>query len=223
MRLLQQAGSSAWRRHRHRHGVLRPGAAILLFGERAAGSICWASTAWASRTWDFVLLLLASRATVYAYTWVSGSVFSWLIGPATAALVIVLFNIVNPPPLTPDIDGDPSTGLWLAFAASILMAAGAVLSTARISVAFAPADGAAAQPGRRTLRARPGGGRARADRAGRPRRARRAAARRPGDAADGAHAAVAIIAARSRGPRMACLASSRSASTSSTCRRSSPP
>jgi hypothetical protein len=66
---------------------------------------------------------------------------SWLIGPAAAALVIVLFNIVNPPPLTPQIDGDPGTGLWLAFAASILMAAGALLSVARLSVAFAPADG----------------------------------------------------------------------------------
>ena len=35
-------------------------------------------------------------------------------GERGAALVIVLFNIINPPPLTPEIDGDPSTGLWLA-------------------------------------------------------------------------------------------------------------
>jgi hypothetical protein len=99
--------------------------------------------------WDLVLALLA----VTAFVAVAGRLgfgparpASWLIGPSAAALVIVLFNIVNPPPLTPDIDGDPSTGLWLAFAASILMAAGAVLSTARISVAFTPADGVPARP-----------------------------------------------------------------------------
>ena len=99
--------------------------------------------------WDLVLALLA----VTAFAGVGSRMgfgpprpASWLIGPAVAALVIVLFNIVNPPPLTPDIDGDPGTGLWLAFAASILMAAGAVLSTARISVAFTPADGVAAGP-----------------------------------------------------------------------------
>ncbi len=95
--------------------------------------------------WDLVLALLA----VMAFVAVAGRLgfgparpASWLVGPAAAALVIVLFNIVNPPPLTPDIDGDPSTGLWLAFAAAILMTAGALLSVARISVAFTPADGA---------------------------------------------------------------------------------
>ena len=94
--------------------------------------------------WDLVLALLA----VAAFVAVAGRLgfgpprpASWLIGPAVAALVIVLFNIINPPPLTPDIDGDPGTGLWLAFAASTLMAAGAVLSTARISVAFTPTGG----------------------------------------------------------------------------------
>ena len=99
--------------------------------------------------WDLVLALLA----VTAFVAVAGRLgfgpprpASWLIGPAAAALVIVLFNIINPPPLTPDIDGDPGTGLWLAFAAAILMAAGALLSVARISVAFTPADGAAARP-----------------------------------------------------------------------------
>jgi hypothetical protein len=99
--------------------------------------------------WDLVLALLA----VVAFVAVAGRLgfgpprpASWLIGPAVAALVIVLFNIVNPPPLTPGVDGDPGTGLWLAFAASILMVAGAVLSTARISVAFTPTDGVAAGP-----------------------------------------------------------------------------
>ena len=74
---------------------------------------------------------------------------SWLIGPALAALVIVLYLLINPPPLTPDIDGDPSTGLWLALAAAVLMTAGSMLSVARISVAINPADafGGAGTPG----------------------------------------------------------------------------
>jgi hypothetical protein len=99
--------------------------------------------------WDLVLALLA----IVAFAGVAGRLgfgpprpSSWLIGPAAAALVIVLFNIINPPPLTPDIDGDPSTGLWLALAASILMAAGALLSVARISVAINGADGVRGHP-----------------------------------------------------------------------------
>ncbi len=98
---------------------------------------------------DLVLALLAIVALVA----VAGRLgfgpprpATWLVGPACAALVIVLFNIVNPPPLTPQIDGDPGGGLWLALAASILMAAGALLSMARISVAFTPTDRVGPQP-----------------------------------------------------------------------------
>jgi hypothetical protein len=94
--------------------------------------------------WDLVLAVLAIVALVA----VAGRMgfaprrpASWLIGPAIAALVIVLYNLINPPPLTPDIDGDPSTGLWLALAAAILMTAGALLSVARISVAINSPDG----------------------------------------------------------------------------------
>jgi hypothetical protein len=99
--------------------------------------------------WDLVLALLAVTAFVAVASRLGFGPprpASWLIGPAAAALVIVLFNIINPPPLTPQIDGDPGTGLWLALAASILMAAGALLSVARISVAFTPADGLAPGP-----------------------------------------------------------------------------
>ncbi|HVF77450.1 MAG TPA: hypothetical protein VNA28_04055 [Solirubrobacteraceae bacterium] len=93
--------------------------------------------------WDLVLALLAIGALVA----VAGRLgfgpprpASWLLGPAAAALIIVLYAIVDPPPLAAALpDGDPSTGLWLALAASILMAAGAVLSVARISVAITAA------------------------------------------------------------------------------------
>jgi hypothetical protein len=49
-----------------------------------------------------------------------------------AALVIVIVQLVNAPPAAGD--GDPSTGAWLALAGSLLMAAGAALSLAAISV-----------------------------------------------------------------------------------------
>ena len=89
--------------------------------------------------WDLVLAVLAIVALVAVASRLGFGPprpASWLIGPALAALVIVLYLLINPPPLTPDIDGDPSTGLWLALAAAVLMTAGAVLSVARISVAI---------------------------------------------------------------------------------------
>lgn len=93
--------------------------------------------------WDLVLGVLAIVALVAVASRMGFGPprpASWLIGPALAAFVIVLYLLINPPPLTPDIDGDPSTGLWLALAAAILMTAGALLSVARISVAINPAD-----------------------------------------------------------------------------------
>jgi len=93
--------------------------------------------------WDLVLAVLAIVALVAVASRLGFGPprpASWLIGPALAALVIVLYLLINPPPLTPDIDGDPSTGLWLALAAAVLMTAGAVLSVARISVAINQAD-----------------------------------------------------------------------------------
>lgn len=98
--------------------------------------------------WDLVLALLAIGALVA----VAGRLgfgpprpASWLIVPAAAALIIVFYALVDPPPITAgSSDGDPSTGLWLALAGSVLMAAGAVLSVARISVAInaaGPRDG----------------------------------------------------------------------------------
>jgi hypothetical protein len=94
--------------------------------------------------WDLVLAVLAIVALVAVagrFGFGPPRPASWLIGPALAALVIVLYLLVDPPPLTPEIDGDPSTGLWLALAAAVLMTAGAVLSVARISVAISPGDG----------------------------------------------------------------------------------
>ena len=109
--------------------------------------------------WDLVLAALAVVALVAAASRLGFGPPrppSWVIGPAIAALVIVLYAILDPPPVTTGLeDGDPGTGLWLALAASILMAAGAVLSVARISVAFTAAGpdprARPATPGERPL------------------------------------------------------------------------
>jgi peptidoglycan/LPS O-acetylase OafA/YrhL len=103
--------------------------------------------------WDLVLAVLAIAALVA----VAGRLgygpprpASWLLAPAVAALVIVLFALLNPPPLAHGIDGDPGSGLWLALVSAVLMAAGAVLSVARISVAITSAGPAGApEPARR--------------------------------------------------------------------------
>ena len=115
----------------------------------------------AFEAWDLVLAMLAIAtlaAVASRFGFGPPRPASWLIGPAVAALVIVLFAIVNPPPVAAAIDDDPSTGLWLALAATILMAAGAVLSFARISVALA-GPGALGDPRRAPVAdpARPGG------------------------------------------------------------------
>ena len=57
----------------------------------------------------------------------------------------MLYALIDPPPVAEAIStnggdfGDPSTGLWLALAAAILMTAGTLLSVARISIAISAA------------------------------------------------------------------------------------
>lgn len=107
-------------------------------------------TAWEIfEVWDLVLALLAAGA-IFAlasrFGYGAPRPASHVFGPGIAALVIVLFAILDPPPLTSGIDGDPGTGLWLALAATVLMALGALLSVARVSVAFTRGPGAAPGP-----------------------------------------------------------------------------
>jgi hypothetical protein len=105
--------------------------------------------------WDLVLAALAVAALVA----VAGRLgfgtprpASWLIGASLAALVIVIYALVDPPPIVDAAGGagngfgDPGTGLWLALAATILMTAGVLLSVARISVAFSTGGPAAGEP-----------------------------------------------------------------------------
>lgn len=118
--------------------------------------------------WDLVLAVLAVAALVAVasrFGFGPPRPASWLLGPAIAALVIVIYAILDPPPATNGLpDGDPTTGLWLALVGAALMTAGAVLSVARISVAIsaagpahagapaAPADPAPAAAPRRESR-----------------------------------------------------------------------
>ena len=126
-------------------GMLLIGAgAILLFVSLFLGWYKPGLEAWdVFEAWDLVLAVLAIVALVAVASRLGFGPprpASWMMGPAIAALVIVLYALIDPPPVL--ADGDPSTGLWLALAAAVLMAAGALLSVARISVAFNPADSA---------------------------------------------------------------------------------
>ena len=60
------------------------------------------------------------------------------------ALVIVLSQLINHPPV--GNGRDVETGLWLGLAGAALMVAGAVLSTARIAISVEPRERRAAAP-----------------------------------------------------------------------------
>ncbi len=89
--------------------------------------------------WDLVLAALAIAALVA----VAGRMgygpprpSSWLVVAAAVAFVVVVAALLDHPPAADGPGNDPSTGLWLALVASILMLAGTLLSVARISVAL---------------------------------------------------------------------------------------
>lgn len=98
--------------------------------------------AWtAFEAWDLILAALAIAALVAVASRLGFGAprpTSWLIGPGVAALVIVVFLIIDPPPVVAGADAS-GTGLWLALVAAILMALGALLSVARVSVALTTA------------------------------------------------------------------------------------
>lgn len=112
--------------------------------------------------WDLVLAalaILALAAVASRFGIGRPRPASWLIGASVAALVIVVYALIDPPPAAQVGSagtefGDPGTGLWLALVAAILMTAGTLLSVARISVAFSGAAG----PGGGDSFGRPGGG-----------------------------------------------------------------
>ena len=59
----------------------------------------------------------------------------WLLISVFAATILVVAEILSPPP---SVGGaDPQTGAWIGFAASLVMVAGAVLSLGRVSFSVA--------------------------------------------------------------------------------------
>jgi hypothetical protein len=60
------------------------------------------------------------------------------------ALVVVVSQLINHPPV--GIERDTETGAWLGLGGAALMVAGAILSTARIAIAVEPRDRGAAAP-----------------------------------------------------------------------------
>lgn len=59
----------------------------------------------------------------------------WLLGLVLALTVLVIAEILSPPPAVGG--ADPQTGAWLAFASVLVMLAGTVLSMGRVSFSFA--------------------------------------------------------------------------------------
>jgi hypothetical protein len=80
---------------------------------------------------DLVLALLAA-AGVFAAVRPDATAPWAAVGIPAAALLIVFVQLVNAPPAAGG--GDPSSGAWLALAGALLMAGGAALSLAAISI-----------------------------------------------------------------------------------------
>lgn len=59
----------------------------------------------------------------------------WLLIAVFASVVLVIAQILSPPPAA--AGADPQTGAWIGFAASLVMLAGAVLSLGRVSFSVA--------------------------------------------------------------------------------------
>jgi hypothetical protein len=62
----------------------------------------------------------------------------WLPGIVLAVAVLVIAEILDPPPAAADLSAD--TGAWLAFGAAIVMLIGALLSLGRVSVSVSVAE-----------------------------------------------------------------------------------
>ena len=58
----------------------------------------------------------------------------WLPAIVAAIAIIVVAQILDPPPAV--VDGDPDTGAWLALGAAIVMCVGTLLTLGRVSFAL---------------------------------------------------------------------------------------
>ncbi len=98
------------------------------------------ATAWeAFELADVLLAALALLALVAAVGHIAPELSyldrPWLPAAVGGAAVLVIAEILSPPPAAAGLDLD--TGAWMAFAAALVMIAGAVLSLGRVSFSFA--------------------------------------------------------------------------------------
>jgi len=97
-------------------------------------------TAWgAFELTDVLLAALALTALVAALGLIAPELAwldrRWLLVSVGASVVLVVAEILSPPPTVGG--ADPQTGAWIGFAASLVMLAGAVLSLGRVSFSVA--------------------------------------------------------------------------------------
>ena len=97
-------------------------------------------TAWgAFELADVLMAALAVAALVAAAGLISPELAfldrGWLLGLVLALTVLVIAEILSPPPTVGG--ADPQTGAWVAFASVLVMLTGTVLSMGRVSFSFA--------------------------------------------------------------------------------------
>jgi hypothetical protein len=97
-------------------------------------------TAWeAFELADVLMAALAVAALVAAAGLIAAELAfldsRWLLGIVLALTVLVVAEILSPPPTVGG--ADPQTGAWIAFASVLLMLTGTVLSMGRVSFSFA--------------------------------------------------------------------------------------
>lgn len=108
---------------------------VSLFLDWYAGESAWG----AFEVADVLLAALALAALVTSVGVIAEDVAwldrRWLPGLVLAAAVLVIAELLSPPPVVGR--ADPQEGAWLAFAATLVMLAGTVLSLGRVSFSFA--------------------------------------------------------------------------------------
>jgi hypothetical protein len=124
------------------------------YGDEGEGVSAWT-------VFEVVDLVLAALAALAITTLISRSELERrlpdapLIALGVTALVVVVAQLVNHPPAVNGADADPEVGLWLALAGAAVLLAGALVSSARVSLSVmvehherggAPPPGAPADP-----------------------------------------------------------------------------
>src|SRR5918995_7400544 len=108
---------------------------VSLFLDWYAGESAWG----AFEVADVLLAALAIAALVAALGQVAEEIAvldrGWLLPVVLAAALLVIAELLSPPPIVGG--ADPQEGAWLAFAAALVMLLGTVLSLGRVSFSFA--------------------------------------------------------------------------------------